>query len=164
MTRPSTRLSYEQRINRLIDAVTADLTRDFTLDALAGIAGLSPFHLHRVFSAMLGESPVAFVRRVRLLTAAFRLQFQPSAAVTDIALACGFPPRRISRAASGPGRASAPAASGNIAAPTGSPPSWKRKSARFETRLPSFWNILPTWRDTAPILCPMNAYSPKERP
>lgn len=90
MPRPSTRLSYEQRINRVLDAVMADLTRDYTLDVLADIAGLSPFHLHRVFSAMTGEPPAACVRRLRLLTAAFRLQFQPSSSITDIALECGF--------------------------------------------------------------------------
>lgn len=90
MPRLSTLLFYQQRINRILDAVAADPAREFSLDALADIAGLSPFHLHRVFSAMMGESPVACVRRIRLLTAAFRLQFQPGSPVTDIALECGF--------------------------------------------------------------------------
>lgn len=90
MTKSSTLISYQSRINRIIDAVSADPTRKFTLEVLAEVAGLSPFHLHRMFSSVMGEAPAAVVRRIRLMMAANALQFRPVANITDIALESGF--------------------------------------------------------------------------
>jgi AraC family transcriptional regulator len=60
-----------------------------TLSTLAAHAGLSPFHLHRVFSAAARETPKQFGLRVRLSQAAALLLTgrQP---VLRIALSCGF--------------------------------------------------------------------------
>lgn len=90
MIRESTLVTYKSRINRIMDAVSADPTCTFTLENLAEIAGLSPFHLHRMFSNVMGEAPAVFVRRVRLLMAANALQFRPATSITDIAMECGF--------------------------------------------------------------------------
>ena len=57
--------------------------------ALAGQAGLSTFHLHRVFSAAAGETPKQFTLRLRLGRAAAMLLTSEDA-VLDIALDCGF--------------------------------------------------------------------------
>jgi AraC family transcriptional regulator len=59
------------------------------LAALAGQAGLSTFHLHRVFSAAAGETPKQFTLRLRLGRAAAMLLTSEDA-VLDIALGCGF--------------------------------------------------------------------------
>jgi AraC family transcriptional regulator len=59
------------------------------LAALAGQAGLSTFHLHRVFSAAAGETPKQFTLRLRLGRAAAMLLTSEDA-VLDIALDCGF--------------------------------------------------------------------------
>ena len=65
------------------------LDEDVSLATLAGQAGLSPFHLHRVFSAAAGETPKQFTLRLRLgRAAAMLLATQDS--VLDIALTCGF--------------------------------------------------------------------------
>jgi len=60
-----------------------------TLNALAARAGWSPFHLHRAFHAMVGETPKQYTLRLRLERAAARL-ITSDDAVLDIALATGF--------------------------------------------------------------------------
>lgn len=88
--RESTLYFYEQRINKVLNAVSRDPAHAFSLEELGAIACLSPFHLHRVFSAMTGETPGACLRRLRLETAANMLRYSPGRTVTAIAHACGF--------------------------------------------------------------------------
>lgn len=85
-----TRFSYERRVNAVLDAIMADIGREFTLEDMAAVACLSPFHLHRVFTAMMGETPAACIWRLRVQMAAYALQSREKKSVTDIALACGF--------------------------------------------------------------------------
>lgn len=65
------------------------LDGDISLAALAAKAGLSPFHLHRVFAATAGETPKQFTLRLRLERAAALLLTRDDS-VLDIAMACGF--------------------------------------------------------------------------
>jgi AraC family transcriptional regulator len=65
------------------------LDEDVSLRALAGQAGLSAFHMHRVFSAAAGETPKQFTLRLRLERAAAML-LTTRDSVLDVALACGF--------------------------------------------------------------------------
>jgi AraC family transcriptional regulator len=65
------------------------LDGDVSLDALAHRAGMSVFHLHRVFSAAVGETPKQFTLRLKLGRAA-ALLLSGRDTVLDIALACGF--------------------------------------------------------------------------
>ncbi len=65
------------------------LDEDLSLDTLAHRAGLSVFHLHRVFSAAVGETPKQFTLRLKLGRAA-ALLLSGRDTVLDIALACGF--------------------------------------------------------------------------
>ena len=58
------------------------------LDAIAARAGWSPFHLHRAFRAMVGETPKQYTLRRRLERAVARL-ITSGDAVLDIALAMG---------------------------------------------------------------------------
>lgn len=88
--RESTLYFYEQRINKVLNAVSRDPGHAFSLEELGAIACLSPFHLHRVFSAMTGETLGACLRRLRLETAANMLRYSPDQTVTAIAHACGF--------------------------------------------------------------------------
>jgi AraC family transcriptional regulator len=62
---------------------------DVSLQALAREVGLSPFHLHRMFSAVAGETPKQYTLRLRLDRAAGRLLTSRNTAL-DIALECGF--------------------------------------------------------------------------
>ncbi|MGH6872610.1 MAG: AraC family transcriptional regulator [Rhizomicrobium sp.] len=57
---------------------------------LAEVAGLSPWHFSRAFTARLGESVMGYVRGRRLDAAAFRLAAANPPALIDLALDCGF--------------------------------------------------------------------------
>jgi AraC family transcriptional regulator len=62
---------------------------DLQLDHLASLAGFSPFHFHRVFAALMGETVAEYVRRVRLAMAVQRL-LHSTEPVTEIALEVGY--------------------------------------------------------------------------
>jgi len=84
------RREYVARINRVMDYVSAHLDGDLSLERLAREACFSPFHFHRLFHAMVGETLSDFIRRVRLERAASMLANNPFKSVTAIALDCGF--------------------------------------------------------------------------
>jgi AraC family transcriptional regulator len=69
--------------------IQAHIADDLTLSELARRAGLSPAHFHRAFAAALDETPRAYVERMRLEQAAFRLLIH-DATLIEIALDCGF--------------------------------------------------------------------------
>ncbi|MGD0133856.1 MAG: AraC family transcriptional regulator [Bryobacteraceae bacterium] len=78
-----------RQIQPVVAYAAGHLDQDVSLAALAGQAGLSTFHLHRVFSAAAGETPKQFTLRLRLGRAAAMLLTSEDA-VLDIALGCGF--------------------------------------------------------------------------
>jgi AraC family transcriptional regulator len=86
----TTRQPYLRRINAVIDHIRAHPEGDLSLAALAGIAGFSPFHFHRIFSGIVGETVHDFVLRVRLDRAAALMKGAPSLSALDAALASGF--------------------------------------------------------------------------
>jgi AraC family transcriptional regulator len=78
-----------KQVQPVLAFASGHLDEDVSLRALAGQAGLSAFHLHRVFSAVAGETPKQFTLRLRLgRAAAMLLTTQDS--VLNVALACGF--------------------------------------------------------------------------
>ncbi|HEY7437171.1 MAG TPA: GyrI-like domain-containing protein [Methylomirabilota bacterium] len=84
------RLEYEKRVNRVIDHVRDHLAEELPLERLARIALFSPFHFHRVFRAVTGETLAAFVQRLRLERAAVSLIHHPDQSVLAVALDHGF--------------------------------------------------------------------------
>jgi len=56
-------------LHRAQDAVAANPARDWSLDALAGIANASPRHLSRLFNEQAGMSLPAYVNRLRIALA-----------------------------------------------------------------------------------------------
>ncbi len=87
--RPTTLDSYRERLDRVLVFIRENLDEPLTIDRLAGIACLSPFHFHRIFSAFVGETVNGHVRRLRLERAALRIA-STSDNVTDTALAVGY--------------------------------------------------------------------------
>jgi AraC family transcriptional regulator len=65
------------------------LDANLSLDELASRAGWSPFHLHRAFTRMVGETPKQYTLRLRLEGAAARL-LAGDDSIVDVALAAGF--------------------------------------------------------------------------
>jgi len=78
-----------KQLHPVLAYAAAHLDEDLSLAALADQAGLSSFHLHRVFSAAAGETPKQFTLRLRLGRAAAML-LTTEDSVLDVALACGF--------------------------------------------------------------------------
>lgn len=77
------------RVQPVLAFAAAHLDEDLSLNTLARRSAISPFHLHRVFSAAAGETPKAFTLRLRLDRAAILL-LTTKDSVLDVALACGF--------------------------------------------------------------------------
>jgi AraC family transcriptional regulator len=65
--------SYAQRIQRVTDYLAEHLDEALDLGTLAGVAFLSPYHFHRVYRGLLGETVNDTVRRLRLHRAALDL-------------------------------------------------------------------------------------------
>lgn len=84
------RQQYEGRINRAIDYISGHLDEPLSLEQLAKVAAFSPFHFHRVFSALVGESLGTFIKRMRLERAAARLVSNSSISITEVALDYGY--------------------------------------------------------------------------
>ena len=84
------RRSYLMRIHRVCDHIDAHLAEPLDLQALAAVANFSPWHFHRVFQAMTGETLAERVRRRRLEVAAARLLASPPQAASAIAFDVGF--------------------------------------------------------------------------
>jgi AraC family transcriptional regulator len=82
--RSATEQAYKQRILRVLVHIQEHLDDDLPLEALARIACFSPYHFHRIFGAMVGESVKEHVRRLRLERAAYRLEYS-NRQITDIA-------------------------------------------------------------------------------
>ena len=64
---------YRRRIARVVEAINADPAAAHNTESLAAIAHFSPFHFHRLYRAMTGESVACTVRRARLALAAQHL-------------------------------------------------------------------------------------------
>ncbi|MHC4119630.1 MAG: AraC family transcriptional regulator [Planctomycetota bacterium] len=84
------RAEYVGRINRVIDYIEANLDRELSLGALARVASFSPYHFHRVFKGVIGETLNRFIQRRRVEKAASMLVSNPAKAITEVAFDCGF--------------------------------------------------------------------------
>lgn len=80
---------YHDRIGRVVAAILADPAADHSVETLASVAALSPFHFHRIYRAMTGEGVAETVRRVRLARAA-KLLGETEEPVIAIALDAGY--------------------------------------------------------------------------
>ncbi|MBV8046420.1 MAG: AraC family transcriptional regulator [Paludibacterium sp.] len=71
--RADTDARYVERIRRAVAYIWTHLDRDVPLERLAEIACFSPYHFHRIYRALLGETVFDTVQRGRLHQAARRL-------------------------------------------------------------------------------------------
>ena len=83
-------LNYLQRVRNVMNLVASDPSGPHTLATLAAAANCSPYHFHRVFKSVVGESLGRFVQRHRIQRAALELRSRPEATLTDIAFAVGY--------------------------------------------------------------------------
>ncbi len=85
----TTREDYEKRIARVVAAIEQDPSAPHRLADLADLANFSPFHFHRIYCAMRGESVFDTIRRARLRRAAFDIA-SSRRKIIEIAQDAGF--------------------------------------------------------------------------
>jgi AraC family transcriptional regulator len=89
MVKQRAQATYQARLDRVVDYIYARLDEDIRPETLAEVACLSPYHWHRIYVAMRGETVSATIRRLRLLRAADRLA-NSDLAIATIAERAGY--------------------------------------------------------------------------
>ncbi len=80
---------YAERIQRAVDYIETDLSREVALDEAAARACWSSFHFMRTFTAVIGATFREYLRTRRMDLAAYRLSFSDER-VLDIAVSVGY--------------------------------------------------------------------------
>lgn len=86
----SSRIEYQSRINHVMDYIDQHIDQPLDLKTVADIAHFSPFHFHRIFTFIIGETPIDYIQRLRLEKAACKLLEGSSATITEVAYGCGY--------------------------------------------------------------------------
>lgn len=89
-SKDKSRQEYIARINRVMDYIETHLSEEITLDKIARVACFSPFHFHRIFTTLTGETPNTFIQRTRIEKAAQQLGNEKNISINEIAGKCGF--------------------------------------------------------------------------
>lgn len=84
------RKEYINRIIRVMEYIDQHLDQAIDLSKMADIASFSPFHFHRIFTLMTGETPNTYVSRIRLEKVGRLLQSETKRSIATIAFDCGF--------------------------------------------------------------------------
>lgn len=79
----------KEMIEKVIELIKSDLSRDFTLNEVAKYTSFSPIHFHNCFKRSTGKTLREFVEEQRIRKAA-NLLVSTDLTLSDIALECGF--------------------------------------------------------------------------
>lgn len=90
MPRRSSTDGYTRRIHAVLDHIRADPAARHGVEDLARVACFSPFHFHRVFTSIVGETVGDHVRRIRLERAVALMKAAPARPLSRIAVDAGF--------------------------------------------------------------------------
>ncbi|SNS95224.1 transcriptional regulator, AraC family [Anaerovirgula multivorans] len=82
-------MNYYDQLEKAIIFIEQNLCEDIKVEAVAGVAGYSYFHFHRIFEAVLGETVGNYIRLRRLTSAAHDVIYTDKR-ILDIALAYRF--------------------------------------------------------------------------
>lgn len=85
----ATAKEYHERMLRVLVHIQQHLDDALRLEDLAAVAHFSPYHFHRIFRGLVGESVMEHIRRLRLERAAQQLKTGDES-VTRIAFAAGY--------------------------------------------------------------------------
>lgn len=88
-TRPATRQELYRRLHRARDYIDSCFAEKLTVERVARVAHLSPYHFHRAFRLAFGETPMRHLQ-ARRLQAARRLLESTDRPVTAVSLDVGF--------------------------------------------------------------------------
>ena len=87
--RASTLVTYRQTVERVINEIRDKLGEPLTLQEIAEMAYLSPFHFNRIFHQITGLPPTQFLYALRL-NEAKRLLLTTDRSVTDVCFDVGY--------------------------------------------------------------------------
>lgn len=87
--KPQTEQSYAERMLRVLVYIQEHLDDALSIEDLARVAHFSPYHFHRIFRGMVGESVIQHIRRLRLERGAHYLKHSDQP-VTRIAFDAGY--------------------------------------------------------------------------
>lgn len=88
-SRTATALSHHRAVERVITAMHQRLDEDFSLEEMAHVAYMSPFHFNRIFRQLTGVPPCQFMSALRLESAR-RLLLTTKLSVTEVCLEVGY--------------------------------------------------------------------------
>lgn len=80
---------YEDCINNVDQYIHDNISQPLNREVLAAVAGFSVPHFHRIFTAQKGENVAAYIRRIRLERAGWKLRMG-AVDITEVALAAGY--------------------------------------------------------------------------
>jgi AraC family transcriptional regulator len=81
---------YRHRLAPVVDYVRENLDEALTVEELARVVHFSPYHFHRLYSAVMGETVGELVRRVRLERAVQIMRTVPRRPLSRVAAQAGF--------------------------------------------------------------------------
>jgi len=81
---------YSDRINKVFYFIDENLDADLSLSVIADIAYFSPFHFHRIFRTITGETLNEYVTRRRIEKSASILMHNKKISITEVSLQTGF--------------------------------------------------------------------------
>lgn len=81
---------YTYGIHKVQNYIDENYCKNITVDDMAKISGFSRFHFSRIFKAILNESPMEYVNRIRLEHSLFLISHRKDMNMTDVALELGF--------------------------------------------------------------------------
>lgn len=82
-------MDYLQRLTPVIRYLEQHYEESVNLQQVAEMANLSPYHFHRIFKAVTGETLASYIKRLKLQNAAQQLFFK-KVSVMEVALDHGF--------------------------------------------------------------------------
>lgn len=80
---------YIDRINRVIHFIEENSSRPLKLEELASLSNFSKYHFTRIFTSIVGITPIAFVKQKRLQRSVYLL-IHTDKTITEISNLCGF--------------------------------------------------------------------------
>lgn len=80
---------YKQKLDCVVDYIHTHLEEELTLEILAKVAAVSPYHFHRVFRGFFNETLGEFLLRIRM-EKSIQLIIKKRYSILEIALSVGF--------------------------------------------------------------------------
>jgi AraC family transcriptional regulator len=81
---------YLNKINKTLDYIQRNISEKISLADLSKISGFSNFHFLRIFTALIGETPGSYIKRIRVEKVANLILTNSKLTITQIAFKCGY--------------------------------------------------------------------------